>query len=177
MADQHQIIELAAAANTGLADSRAINASVGLHLDVIFQYGRTRLLHLVPTAVLLLGETQAIAADHNSVLKNDAVADAAKFANHRMGMGEEVVANFRASINGDKAVQHGVATDLHLIVNKTVRTNVRVLADPRRPGDDRSGMNSGLVARRLIEQFNRVSERKVRIRRTQCGEGRRTRPA
>src|SRR5260221_2957299 len=101
------------------------------------------------------------------------MADAAGFADDRVSMGEEVVADFRRAINGDKAVQHGVAADLRLIVDEAVRADVRAIAYARGPRNNRGGMEAGLIARGLVKKFDGVSEGEVRIWRAQSGDGRR----
>src|SRR4029077_7981420 len=167
VADQHQIIELAAAADARFTDGRAVDAGVGLHLDVVLQHSGAGLLHFVPTAALLLREAEAIATDDHSVLENDAVADAAGFADHGVSVGKEVVADFGAAINRDETVQHGVAANLGLFVDEAVGADVRAVSDPRGPRNNRGGMNARLIARRLIEKFDGVSEGKVGVRRAQ----------
>ena len=104
MADQDQVVDLGAAADARFADGGAVDAGVGLNFDVVFENRGAGLQHLVPAAVLLLGEAEAIAADDRAILQDDAIADAAEFANHSVGMGEEMIADFRAAINGNKAV-------------------------------------------------------------------------
>jgi len=91
VADEHEIIELAAAADARFADGRAVDAGVCLHFDIVFQHGWAGLLHFVPAAALLLGKAEAVAANDHTVLKDDAVADAAEFAYDRVRMGEKVL--------------------------------------------------------------------------------------
>src|ERR1700693_2757422 len=51
MADQHQIVNFCAAADARFADGGAVDAGIGLDLDVILDHHRSILLDLVPTAV------------------------------------------------------------------------------------------------------------------------------
>src|SRR5262245_17345874 len=74
---QHQIIKRSAAANAGFADRGAIDASVRLHFHVVFKNRRSRLRHLVPGAVFLLGEAEPVSTDDGAVLENDSVANTA----------------------------------------------------------------------------------------------------
>ena len=112
MADDDQVVELGAAAYASFADGGAVDAGVGLDLDVVFEDGGAGLLHFVPRAVALFGEAEAVAADDYAILKDDAIADLAELADHGVGMCEEVVADARTLVNRDMAVQSGIAADL-----------------------------------------------------------------
>jgi len=68
-----------------------------------------------------------------------------------MGMGEEVVADLRAAIDSDEAVQHGMAANFDVFVNITVGPEMRPLANPGAFRDDRRRMNPGRIAERLME--------------------------
>ena len=97
--------------------------------DVIADDRDSALAHFVPRAIGLAREAEAVAADYDSVLEQDVMADAAVIRVPRVRVGEEVVAEFRAAIDRDKAVQHGVASDFDVFINEAVRADVRVRAD------------------------------------------------
>ncbi len=82
MPDDDEIVQLGSAANASFSDGGAIDAGVGLHLDVVLENGWAGLLHLVPRAVFLLGKAKAVAADDRTVLQDDAISNAAELANH-----------------------------------------------------------------------------------------------
>src|SRR5262245_23620806 len=154
MANQDQVIELGAAADAGFAHGCAIDTSVCLDFDVVFEYSGTGLCHFVPGTVLLFGEAETVAADDYAVLENDAVAYAAVFADDGVGVREEVVADPRPAIERDETVQHGISTERNAFVHKAVRTDVRARTDCCGFGDDRRGMDAGRVLRRLIEELD-----------------------
>src|SRR5690242_347737 len=89
VADQHQIVELGAFADARFTHSGPIDAGVGLHLNVVFQHSGAGLQHFVPGAVFLLGVAQAVPSDDGAVLKDDAIAEAAVFADNRVSVREE----------------------------------------------------------------------------------------
>ena len=105
------------------------------------------------------------------------MADAAEFANDRMGVSEEIVTDTGAAVDGDEAVQHGVYADFGFFVDETIGANMRTRADASGFGDDCSWMNTRLVARWLIEELDSVCESEIGIRRAQGSNGREIRLA
>src|SRR5690348_7193127 len=120
----NEIVDFCAAADARFADGGAVNRAIGLNLDVVFDDGDAGLLHFVPAAVRFAREAEAVAADYHSVLENDAVADAAIFADDGMAVREEVVADAGAAIDADKTVQHGAAADGDVVINEAEWANV-----------------------------------------------------
>lgn len=170
VADDDEVVELGAPADASFTDGSAVDAGVGLDFDVIFKDCRSRLLHFVPGSVALLGKTKSIAADDDTVLKDDAIADLAEFSDDGMGVGEEIIADARALVNGDKAVKHGVAADMGVCFNNAIGAYVSASADFGRLGDECGGVEAGLIPRSLIEKFDGVSEGEVRIGGAQGGK-------
>lgn len=172
MADQNEVIDFCTVADAGFADSGAIDTSVSLNFHVIFENGRAGLRDFVPGAVLAFGEAEAVGSDDGAVLENDAIANAAEFADDAVGMCEEVVADLRAAIDGNGTVENGVFADDHVFIDETVGTNVSVRADFCGGGDNGSGMYSGIVGGRLIKEFDGASEGEIRIVAAENGQGR-----
>lgn len=81
VANLHQIVDLGAAANTGLANGGPVDGGVAAHLHAVFQHHPARLQHAPPGAI---GE--------GNVAK-------AVVANDRAAVDEAVVANFGALVN------------------------------------------------------------------------------
>ena len=129
MAYLNHVVEFCAAADLCFADGGAIDGAMRLNFDVIADDRDSALAHLVPGAVGLAREAEAVAADYDAVLEQDAMADAAVLAYRAVRVGEEVVADFRAAIDRDEAVQHGVASDLDVFIDEAVRADVRACAD------------------------------------------------
>src|SRR5207245_5704329 len=109
MADEHEIIQLGACADARLADGGAVDAGVGLDFHVVADHGDSRLQHLVPAAVALFGETEAVSSDDHAVLQHHAIADAAAFAHDGLRVRGEIVADARPAIAGEEAGRDGVA--------------------------------------------------------------------
>ncbi len=125
MAYLNHVVEFRAAADLGFADRGAIDCTLRLDFNVIADDGDSALAHLVPGAVGLASEAEAVAADYDSVLKQDAMADAAVFAYRAVRVGEEVIADFRAAIDRHKTVQDSVAPDFDVFIDEAVRADVR----------------------------------------------------
>src|SRR6266404_4254847 len=168
--DEHEVIQFCAAGDAGLADGRAIHAGVGLHFDVVFEDRGAGLQHFVPGAIFLLGEAEPVSTDNDAVLQDDAIANAAEFANDGVSVREEIVADLRAAINCNGAVKHGVAPDVSVFVDETVRADVRVIPDARAFRDDGGRMDSRSVLRWFIEKLDGVGKCKVGIGRAERGE-------
>ena len=86
-------------------------------------------------------------------------------------MGKEVVADFRAAINGNEAVEDGEAADFDVVVNEAVGADVGAVTDFRRGGDDGGGMDSGNDRRCGMEQLDGAREIEIGIRGAQRGDG------
>src|SRR5271169_3385080 len=154
VADLHEIVNFRAAADLRLADRGTVNGGVSLDLDVVADDGGARLTHFVPMAVRFAREAEAVAADDDSVLQQDAVAKAAILANAGVGVGEEIVADARAAINRDETVEDRVAADLHVFVNKTVGADVRADSDLGGACDHGRIVHARGVVRRGMEQLD-----------------------
>jgi hypothetical protein len=74
VADLDEIVDLGSSVNAGFADGGAVDASVGLNFDVVFDNNRAGLNDFVPGSVGLAGEAEAIGSDNCSVLEDDVVA-------------------------------------------------------------------------------------------------------
>src|SRR5206468_5286734 len=90
MPDLHQVIDLGSAPDACFAHRGAIDARIGLHFDFILKNGWSGLHDLVPVSTLVLGEPEAIRADHCAVLQDNVVADLAELSHHGVRMREEV---------------------------------------------------------------------------------------
>src|SRR6267143_863036 len=168
--DKDKVIELGTAGHSGFTDCGAIDAGVGLNFNIVFEDGRAGLLHFVPSTVFLLGEAEAVAADDDAILQDDAITDAAKLAHHCVGVRKEIIANARAAINRNGAVEYSVAADLNVLVDETVGADVCAFSDAGALRDDGGGMNSRSIPRGLIEKFNGVGKGQVRITGAKRGE-------
>src|SRR5579872_3741770 len=111
----------------------------------------------------ILRKTEAVAANHNSVLQDHVVPDLAEFTDHRMCVGEKVVTNLHAAIHDHMREQYSVLADFHAVLNYHVRSNVGAVADLGRRMHNRSRMYSRRISRRLIKKFQRTRKIQIRI--------------
>ncbi len=119
------------------------------------------ILYQEPSA--LFGVAEAVGADDGAVLQDDAIADAAVFADDGVGVGEEVVADFGALVDGDEAVEDGVVADLDVFVDEAVGADVGAFGDAGGAGDDGGFVDAGGVARGVVEEFDGVGEGEVGV--------------
>jgi len=116
VSDLDKVIDLGSSADLRLADGGAVDGAMRLDFDVVPDHRDPGLAHLMPPPVRFAGEAEAVAADDDPIVKQDTVPNAAIFTNARMRVGEEIVADVRASIDSHEAVQHRVPPDLHILV-------------------------------------------------------------
>src|SRR5579859_346596 len=95
----HQVVDFHAASDASFAHAGAVDAGIRLDFDIIFDDDRSGLGNLVPTSFGSLSESEAVGADHDSVLQEHVVADAAVLAHDGMRVREKIVADFRTAID------------------------------------------------------------------------------
>src|ERR1700683_3011883 len=154
MAHLNKVVDLRATSDTRFADGCAVYHAVGLDLHIVLDHGYTGLANFVPMSVRLSREPIAVASKHDTILQKHAISNARAFAHCYMRVREKIISNFCAAINGNEAVQHRVWSDLHVFVNKTVRTNVSSRANFRGFCDYSGRMNARSVCRDGVEQFD-----------------------
>ncbi len=161
MAHLHQVVDLRAAPDSGLADRRAVDCAMRLNFHVVGDHRDSRLAYLVPAPIGLAGKAEAVASDDGAILQEYAAADAAMFADAGMRVREKIVANCRAAINRDKAVKHGVAPDLDVVSNIAVRAKVCPSADFRGLCDHAGGVDLRFVNGGGMEYLDRPGKVQV----------------
>ena len=120
----HQVINLDSAPDESFSHAGAIDARVGLNLHIIFDHNWSGLWDLVPACVAGLGKTKAIRADHDSILEQNVIADAAILPDHRVRMCEEILADSHSAINHHMRQQHRVVANLHILIDHHMRTEM-----------------------------------------------------
>jgi hypothetical protein len=80
-----------------------------------------------------------------------------------MRMSEKIVANSRAAINGDEAVQHGIPADFNIRVHEAVGPDVRARSNFRGRRNYGRRMNAGRVHGSVVEKLDGSREIQVRI--------------
>jgi len=163
MADLDQIVDLGSGVDAGFADGGAVDAGVGLDLDVVFEDGRAGLEDLVPASVGLSGESEAVGAYDGTVLEDDVVAELAVLTDDGVGVGEEVVANASVGIEDDMGEDDGVIPNGDLVADDGVGADVGVGSYLSCRCDGCSGMDAGSVGWRLIEELDRAGEGEVGV--------------
>ena len=172
VADENEIVKLGTFADAGFTYGGAVHAGVGLDFHVIFENGGTGLDDFVPCAVLAFGEAETIGSDNGAVLENDAIAYAAEFADDGVGVSEEVVADLRAAIDGNRAVEDGVFADDDVFIHETMRTDVSVCADYCVRGDYGRRVDAGRIRGWFVEEFDSFGEGEIGIAAADEGEKR-----
>ena len=161
VADLHQVVDLYAASDAGFADAGAVDAGVRLDFDIVFDDDRSRLRNLVPAAFRSLGEAKAIGADHDAVLQQHVVAEAAVLAHHGVRVREEVVADLHSAIDDHVRQQHGAFADLDILVDHDVRANVSVRVQSS-PSDARPRSDARPARSAAADETVRGRARKLR---------------
>jgi len=87
VADLDEIVDFGTGVDTGLSDGGAVDAGVCLDFYVIFEHGWAGLNDLVPFAVGLPGEAEAVCPDDGPVLQDNVVAEVAVLTDDRVGVG------------------------------------------------------------------------------------------
>src|SRR5208283_5924296 len=128
VADLDQVVDLRAAPNAGFANAGAVDAGVGLDLDVAFDDHVAGLTDIVPVSRVVLGEAKPVDADLGAVLQQNVVSQSAEFPDHGVSVREEIVADGDSAIDDDVSQQDGVVSDDDVFVDHHIGTNVRILA-------------------------------------------------
>src|ERR1700722_10622959 len=163
MADLDEVVDFGAGVDAGFADRGAVDAGVSLDLHIVFDDCGTGLEDLVPGAVGLASEAEAVSSDDGSVLQDDVVAQAAVLADDGVGMGEEVVSGLGMRVEDNVGQDDGVVADRDVIANYGVGPNVGVIADAGAGGDCGGGVDAGGVVRRTIEELDGEGEGEVGV--------------
>jgi hypothetical protein len=163
VAYQDEVVDFGAATYAGFAHRGAVDAGVGLDFDVVFEDRRAGLDHFVPSAVFLFSKAQSVAADDGAGLEDYSVAYAAVFADHSVGVGEEIVADFGALIDGYETVQDCVLAHFYILVDEAVGTDVGALGDSGGSCDYCRWVDAGFVLGWLVEEFQGLGEGKIGI--------------
>ena len=108
----------------------------------------------MPAAFVIFGEAEAVGAYDGSILKQNVVAQVTEFSYHRMSVGEEIVADGCSAIDNDVGQKDSIVSDDGIFVDYHIRTKMRVLAELRLGIDYGSGMNTGSIGGRPIEQLD-----------------------
>jgi len=131
MSHLHQVVDLRPAGDTRFANAGTIDTRVCLDLNVVLNDSRPRLYYLAPMTELILGEAEPVASDHNAVLQDHIVSDPAILADNRMGMGQEVIADFCAAIDDRVRKQDSVVANLNVFANHDVWADMGVSSNFR----------------------------------------------
>src|SRR3984957_3987255 len=170
VANLDEVVDLGPATDARFADGGAVHDALGLNLNIVFDHRGTRLANFVPASINLARKPVAVTSNHNSVLQENAISDARAFAHADVGMGEKIVANFYPAINSHEAVQHGVRTDLHVFIYKTIRPDMSSYSNPCGFCDNSGWVNAWRVCGQRVEEFDSSCEVQLRIRREQHGD-------
>lgn len=90
------------------ADSRAVDAGIGLNFDPILHDDGARLHYLAVRSIRLPDESKTITPNDRAVLQYDIVADAHPLAYHGVGMGEEAVPDLGRTMNDGETLEDAI---------------------------------------------------------------------
>lgn len=175
VAHLHQAIDFSASLHNCFADTGPIDAGEALNFDIIFDHGDAGLDDFEMGVVGAFGETEAIAADDDAVLKNYTVTDAAKFAYHGVGVGEKIIADLGAFINDHVRMEHGIFAEADALADDSEGADGAVFADYGTGGDGGQVVSAGSRAGWLVEESEGAGEIEVRVignEASQAGNGR-----
>jgi len=122
-----------------------------------------------PGAAIFLGEPEAIATHHRSILQNDPVAQVTIFADHGVRMREAALSQTRLGVNNDVGKQRGARADNRSGSDDDVSSYVHILADRCAGIDHRGGVYSRRILRRRMKDINGQRKRKIGVCGPQCG--------
>jgi hypothetical protein len=142
MADLHQVVDLCAAPDARLPNGSAVHAGVGLHLNVVLEYSRTRLQNLIPAPVVVFGKTKTVAAHDDTILQHHIVANAAILPDDRMRVRKKTAAYPRSPVYDHMRQQHAIFADLDISVDYDIRPDMGVLPDAGRWINDGCSMHT-----------------------------------
>lgn len=125
----NQVVYFCAAIDAGCADAGAIDAGVGLDFDVVADDDRLRLRNFVPAPGFVFGEAKSVGSNDHAVLQKDVVAKFAALTDYGMSMGEKVVTDLYIAVDDDMSEEHCVFTNLNILADDCVRTDMRSGAD------------------------------------------------
>ncbi len=149
--EHHQIVDLRALADDGVAQRGAIDRAVGADFDIVFDDDIADLRDFVMHAVAG-GVAESIAADDDAGVQNHPLAQDAALVDHDVG------------------IDDAVRSDLHLRADVCPGINHRAGADGRGRIDKRLGMHALMrVGAMAVQRDDRLLKRQVRIFRPQRG--------
>ena len=125
------------------------------HPHTAAQTHRPGLRNLLPVALLVLGETEAVRANNGPVLQRHLFTEDTVFSHHRMSVRKQVVSGLHARVEHYVRKQRAMRSQPHSLANDHICSDVRPLADFCGRIDDRRGVNSRCVSWRLVEHCQR----------------------
>jgi hypothetical protein len=120
---------------------------------------------------LLSGESEPVSTDDGPVLKDDVVAEPAEFADDRVGVGKEAMADVYMRIEDYMRKDDRVIAENAVVGDYGKGADVGVRADLCGRRDDGGRMNSGGVERGAVEEFKGAGEGQVGIRNAERSHG------
>src|ERR1700733_4927547 len=171
MTHLNEVIYLRAGVNTGFADGGSVDAGIGLDLDVVFDDRGAGLEDLVPGAVGLAGEAEAVCADNYAVLQDNVVAETTVLAHDGVCMSEEVISGPGVGVEDDVGQDSGVVPDGDVIANDGIGADVGVGSNVGSGGDGGSRVDARWIDGRLVEELDCKGKGKVGIFDAESGGG------
>ena len=171
VAHLHQVVDFRSAGDLGRAHGRAVDAGVGLNVDPVADDDRPGLRDLLPAAFVVLGETEAVAANHDAIFERDVIAEDAVFADDGVRMREEIAADLDAGVDGYMGQKLGARPDAGARADDDVSSDMGALADDGAHIDCGGGVNAGRIIGRLVKEAERAGKGVVGVLDAERGNG------
>ncbi len=126
--DLHEVVDLGAFADEGVAECAAINSAVGPDLDVVLDHDAADLRDFA-VMILIKNITVAIGADDGAGVNADTVADPALRVNCDVGKQAHRLAKHRLVADGAVGLEHRLLADGGTFADDAVRADVRRAGD------------------------------------------------
>ncbi len=171
VAHLHQVVELRAPADAGLAERGPVHGGQRADLDVVLDDDDADLRELVVPALAVPGEAEAVAADHGPVLHDDPAPEPAALAHLHARVDHAVLAHFDALVEHDVRVEGRARAHPHARPHDRERSHVHVRPEDRRGVHLRGRVHPGRGVRRRPDERHRPSEGQVGVVGDEAGQG------
>ncbi len=134
-----------------------------MDLNVVSDDHWPRLRDLLPRAIVALGKTEPVAANHGAILENDAVANSAAFPDNRVRMGKEILANPDSWVNDGMGQQCCPVSEYNSSSYNDICSDMGISSNDSGGVDHGARMNGRWVDWRAVKDSDRAGERQIRV--------------
>ena len=117
------VIGVFATSDPRIAEQRAIDGAVGPNFDVVLEHHAANVRDVLPAALLVERIAEAVRAEDDSGLEDDAIADPDPLAHDHLRMQRAVAADADVGVEGDTRVEDRTRPDATACADRAVRTH------------------------------------------------------